>query len=75
MNRAIKQIIFDFRRALICAALSTITTLAVFSLIANIMPPLMTDGLTLASATMNVCVPESAFGLLQTVSAQKHSAI
>ncbi len=41
---------FDFRRTLTCAALATITSLGMFSLIANIMTP-MFAGIRLLTAT------------------------
>lgn len=57
MHTAMKASTFDFRRAAACAALALLTTLGTFSLIANVMPPLIADGLILASSHETVCAP------------------
>ena len=57
MNNALQATTFDLRRAATCAALATLTTLGMFSLIANVMPPLMAEGLVLASSQQKLCVP------------------
>ena len=72
MDNVLKATPFDFRRSLACAALATLTTLGLFSLIANIMPPLMADGILLASDIQGICVPGPT---LQAVAGKKHSAI
>jgi hypothetical protein len=72
MNNAMKTTTFDLRRTATCAALATFTTLGMFSLIANVMPALMADGLALASSHETVCAP--AAQVLRAGFA-KHSAI
>jgi hypothetical protein len=50
MNKARKTANTDIRRSLTCATLATITTLGVFSLVANVMTPLV-SGLRLPAGT------------------------
>jgi hypothetical protein len=50
MQSAIRNTKSDFRRTVACAALATITSLAMFSLVANIMTP-MFAGMQRLSAT------------------------
>jgi hypothetical protein len=50
MHTAIRNTKSDFRRTLTCAALATITSLGMFSLIANVMTP-MFAGIQWLSAT------------------------
>jgi hypothetical protein len=57
MNTAMKTTAFDLHRAVTCAALATLTTLGMFSLIANVMPPLVADTLVLASGHETGCAP------------------
>jgi hypothetical protein len=73
MNNALKTATFDLRRVATCAALATFTTLGMFSLIANVMPPLVADGLVLASRHETLCVPTAQ--VLEAASHTGHSAI
>jgi hypothetical protein len=57
MHTAMKTTTLDFRRVAASAALALLTTLGMFSLIANVMPPLVADGLVLASSHETVCAP------------------
>jgi len=49
MQPATPTTTFDIRRTLTCAALATITSLAVFSVVANVATPLFTGTLLLAA--------------------------
>jgi hypothetical protein len=73
MNAAMKTTAFDFHRAVACAALATLTTLGMFSLIANVMPPLVADALVLATGHEVACVP--TVQALKVSSPAKQSAI
>jgi hypothetical protein len=73
MNTAMKTTTFDLRRAATCAALATLTTLGMFSLIANVMPPLVADGLVLASSHETACAPTAQ--VREAASPTKQSAI
>ncbi|MBK7471281.1 MAG: hypothetical protein IPI73_12285 [Betaproteobacteria bacterium] len=57
MKHAPKSAPFELRRVATCAALATLATLGTFSLIANVMPPLMADTAVLAHNAEPVCVP------------------
>ena len=57
MNHALKSAPFELRRVATCAALATLASLGTFSLIANVMPPLVADTLVLARNAEPVCVP------------------
>ena len=57
MNPALKSTPFELRRVATCAALATLASLGTFSLIANVMPPLVADTLVLARNAEPVCVP------------------
>ena len=73
MNSAMGITTFDLRRAVTCAALATLTTLGMFSLIANVMPPLVAGGLVLASSHETVCVPTPQ--VMEAASRPTHSEI
>ncbi|MBK8742518.1 MAG: hypothetical protein IPM02_24855 [Betaproteobacteria bacterium] len=57
MHNAQNSAPFELRRVATCAALATLASLGTFSLIANVMPPLVADTLVLAHNAEPVCVP------------------
>ena len=57
MKHAMQTAPIELRRVATCAALATLATLGTFSLIANVMPPLVADTLVLARNAEPVCVP------------------
>jgi hypothetical protein len=73
MNTTTKTIGFELSRPVTCAALAMLTTLGMFSLIANVMPPLVTDTLVLATSHQTVCVPVTH--VLESAGHVRHSAI
>jgi len=73
MHTAMKTTPIDLRRTAACAALATLTTLGLFSLIANVMPPLVADTLVLATAHETVCIPTAQAA--RSADPATHSAI